>query len=134
MADVLAGVVGKVFIRPGGGEEYGPIRLPRQGARCFSRLDGSSFEALAEDSCGNFFTAMEDGGIWFWDHETDDLICLAGSVSEFVKGCENRLPVESSPVELDEKQVKSVWIDPKFAKSIGKTVPKDGWVKKSTKG
>lgn len=129
MSDILAGVVGKVFIGPAvKKEEYGPIRLLRQGAKRFSRLDGSSFEALAEDSCGNYFTAIEDGGIWFWNHETDDLICLAGSVSEFVKRCEN-----PSPVKLDPKQVKSVWIDPQFAKSIGRTVPKDGWVKKSTK-
>jgi hypothetical protein len=129
MADILAGVVGKVFIRPAGGEEYGPIRVLRQRSKRFSRLDGSSCEALAEDSCGNYFTEMEDGGIWFWDHETDELICLANSVSEFVKHCAN-----PSPVKLDAKQVKSLWIDPKFAKSIGKTVPRDGWVKKGTKG
>jgi len=61
----------------------------------------------------------------FWDHETDDLIRLASSISEFVANC-----VDAPPVESDPAQVKSVWIDPKFAKSIGKRVPKDGWVKK----
>jgi hypothetical protein len=129
MSDILATVLGKVFIHPATKEEYGPIRLPRQHAKRFSRSDGSSFEAIAEDSSGNYFTAMEDGAVWFWDHETDDLICLVSSVSEFVNHCEN-----PSPVKLDLKQVKSAWIDPEFAKSIGKIVPKDGWVKKPSKG
>jgi hypothetical protein len=127
MSDTLATVLGKVFVHPATKEEYGPIRLP-QGSKRFSRLDGTSFEAFAEDCCGNHFTVKKDGGMWFWDHETDDLICLASSVPKFVIHCEN-----PSTVELSQNQVKSVWIDPEFAKSIGRKAPKDGWVKKSRK-
>jgi hypothetical protein len=41
--------------------------------------------------------------------------------------------VDPPPVELDPNQVKSVWIDPAFAKSLGMKVPGDGWVKKPPK-
>jgi hypothetical protein len=51
---------------------------------------------------------------------TDDLICLARSVSELANHCEN-----PTPVELDQNRVKSVWNDSEFAKSIGKMIPKD---------
>lgn len=104
-------------------ESYGPIRPPSQNQ--FSTLDGTSFDAIGEDACGNGFVVTRDGAVLFWDHETDNLISLATSVSEFVANC-----IDSVPVELNPGQVKSVWIDPKFAKLIGKKVPKDGWVKK----
>jgi hypothetical protein len=83
---------------------------------------------LAKDSCGNFFTVVNNGSVWFWDHETDDLVHLADSVEEFISGCTN--PPE---IEFDQSKVKSAWIDPAFAKSLGKNVPKDGWIKKPTK-
>ena len=63
----------------------------------------------------------------FWDHETDDSVRLTDSVTEFVSHC-----AEPPPVELDAKPVQAVWIDPEFAKSIGKQVPNDGWVKKKS--
>jgi hypothetical protein len=91
-------------------------------------LDGISFDILVEDDCGNCFTAALDGTVWFWDHETDGFARVASSVSEFVFHC-----IDPEPVELDPGRVKSVWINPAFAKSIGKEVPKDGWVKKSPK-
>jgi hypothetical protein len=108
-------------------EGYGPIRLPLAPTN-FSTLDGTSFDALAEDSSGNYFTTREDGAVWFWDHETDDLFSLASSVSEFVTHC-----IDPSPVELDPSQVKSGLIDPEFAKLRGMKVPEDGWVKKPSK-
>jgi len=124
---MLNTVVGKVFRHPVTKTEYGLIRVPSS-PTTFSTLDGISFDVLAEDGCGNCFTTSKDGAVWFWDHETDELVRLAGSVPEFISYC-----VDPQPVELRPEQVKSVWIDPAFAKSIGKEVPKDGWVKKPSK-
>jgi len=81
--NILSTVRGKVFMHPVTKEDYGPIRVPPASTN-FSTLDGTSFAALAEDSGGNYFTTREDGAVWFWDHETDDLVSLASSVSEFV--------------------------------------------------
>lgn len=117
----------KVFRHPVTGKDYGPIRIPAKPGQ-FETLDGKSFEVLAEDVCGNFFTITPDGAVWFWDHETDDLEPLVGSVAEFVANC-----IVPEPVEFDPKQVKSAWIDPAFAKSLGMKVPADGWVKKKSK-
>ena len=125
---MLNTVSGKVFLHPVTKVEYGKIRIPPT-PTTFSTLDDTSYDALAEDEGGNYFTKTEDGAVWFWDHETDELICLAGSVSEFISHC-----TEPQPVELDPDRVKSVWINPKFAKSLGMKVPVDGWVKKPSKG
>ena|ERR1700722_2330533 len=127
MADVLNQVLGKVFKHPVTSASYGPIGLPDAPTN-FATLDGSSFPVLAEDPCGNCFTMREDGAVWFWDHETDDLVLLANSVAEFVPHC-----TDPPPVELRPGQVKSVWIDPAFAKSIGMKAPNNGWVKKPSK-
>jgi hypothetical protein len=70
---------------------------------------------------GNYFATREDGAVWFWDHETDDLVPLASSVSEFVTQC-----TDPALAELNPRQVKSVWINPEFAKSRGMKVPEDG--------
>jgi len=70
----------------------------------------------------------ESGEVWFWDHETDEIARLAGSLSEFVSHC-----TDPQLLELHPNQVKSVWIRPAFAKS-GMKVPKDGWAKKPSKG
>jgi len=120
----VSAVLGRVFRHSATRQGYGPIRLSDQ--KEFSTLDGTSYGALAEDPCGNFFTKTIDGAIWFWDHETDQLIRLADSLPDFLAGC-----VEPEPINLDPSRVKSVWIDPEFARSIGKKVPKDGWVKRS---
>jgi hypothetical protein len=125
---MLDTVVGKVFLHPVTKVEYGLIRIPPTPAT-FSTLDGAAHDALAEDECGNFFTKTEDGAVWFWDHETDELVKLAGSVSEFISNC-----TDPQPVELDPDRVKSAWINPDFAKSLSMEVPPDGWVKKPSKG
>jgi len=127
MSDILDAVLGKVFMHPVTKQEYGPIRRSSALA-IFSTLDGTSFDALAVDSGGNYFTTTEDGAVCFWDHETDDLVHLASSVSEFAAHC-----VDQPPVELNPRQVKSAWISPAFAKSLGMKVPEDGWVKKPSK-
>lgn len=99
-------IVGSVLVRRVTKESYGGvIRLPHTPS-VFSTLDRTSFEILAEDGCGNCFTTAFDGAVWFWDHETDPLIRVASSVSEFVSHC-----LHPEPVELDPSQVISDWID-----------------------
>ena len=66
-----------------------------------------------------------DGSIVFWDHETDDITTLAPNWNAFVAGC-----AAPTQVELDERDVRSVWIDPEFAKEQGVDAPPDGWLKK----
>jgi hypothetical protein len=83
---------------------------------------------IAEDHGGNAFCTTKDRAVWFWDQETDDSERLAGSIAESVAHC-----IEPPPVRLDRKRVKSVWIDPAFAKRIGKQVPADGWAEKKSK-
>jgi hypothetical protein len=122
--DELKATVGKVFVHPLTKVQYGPIRLQDSPAR-FSTLDGSLHDVLASDSCGNYFTIAGDGSVWFWDHETDDLVRIANSISDFACHC-----VVPEAVELTECQVESVWIDPAFAQSLDMKSPKDGWVKK----
>lgn len=127
MADILDTVRGKVFMHPVTKEGYGPIRLLPAPTN-FATLDGTSFAALAEDPCGNYLTTTEDGAVRFWDHETDDLVHLASSASEFVTHC-----VDPPPITVDPSKVKSVWVDPAFAKSLGIKAPEDGWIKKPSK-
>lgn len=118
--------VGKIFIHRLTKEAYGPLRLPY--ARSISTLDGTSLDVIADDDCGNSFTLAIDGTVKFWDHETDELVNLADSVREFVEGC-----TDSPETVLHPNQVKSVWVQPGFAKSLGVEVPADGWVKKPSK-
>jgi hypothetical protein len=125
---MLDTVIGKVLLHPITKVEYGPIRIPPT-PTTFSRLDRTSYDVLAEDESGNSFTKTEDGAVWFWDHETDELVHLASSVSEFVTNC-----TDPPPIEVNPDRVKSVWIDPNFAKSLGMKVPEDGRVKKRSKG
>jgi hypothetical protein len=83
---------------------------------------------IAEDHGGNAFCTTKDRAVWFWDHETDDTERLAGSIADSVAQC-----IEPPPVRLDRKRVKSVWIDPAFAKRIAKQVSADGWAEKKSK-
>ncbi len=85
---------------------------------------------FARDSNGNLFTESKDKKIYFWDHETDDLHLLAKDFEEFERDCSEPQPIE---VELKEGQVKSAWMDPEFAKTMGIDVPKDGWIKRPIK-
>lgn len=83
---------------------------------------GSPF---ATDECGNLFTTKDESTIYFWDHETDEANLIAASFEELLAGA-----TDPASVELREDQVKSVWIDPEFAKQFGIDVPPDGWKKK----
>jgi len=102
---------GKVF-RSNSGEEYGPIRSV-QGKLPNELLKSPIYEAIAEDSCGNYFIS-NGTNISFWDHETTYITLLASSFPEFLANC-----VEPSETELKAGQVESVWIDPEFAKEMG---------------
>jgi len=125
MANPLAAVRGKVFRDPVGNKEFGPIRVSESRQEP-PQLD-PTLTVLAEDVGGNLFGTRQDGSVWFWDHETDDLQTLADSIPEFVIHCG-----PASEVTLKPGQVKSVWIDPKFAKAHGLKAPPDGWVKRKS--
>jgi hypothetical protein len=118
---------GKVFVHPVTKEEFGAIRVLSTPGK-FTTLEGKSFDTLAEDDCGNCFTITDNGSVRFWEHETDELVHLADSLEEFVFHCTN-----PPKIEFDRSKVKSAWIDPAFAKSLGRNAPKDGWVKKPAK-
>jgi hypothetical protein len=113
---------GLVFTHPETGEQYGTI------CTCESPQDHpatrTEWAAVAEDDCGNAFVVSRDGRVAFWDHETDEITELAPNWASFAERC-----TILKPVELDPSQVKSVWIDPAFAKEHGIDVPKDGWKK-----
>lgn len=83
------------------------------------------WSVVATDDCGNLFLLSKDGGVAFWDHETDEVVDLAENWAAFARGC--GAPTE---VSLDPSQVKSVWIHPEFAKQHGIEVPEDGWKKR----
>ena len=115
-------VDGLDYTHPSSGEVFGTIRLddtPRH------LPIAGNYLAFADDSCGNAFAISPDSRIWFWDHETDELTCLADSWDQFVAGCH-----EPELTELPPHEVKSVWIDPEFAKQHGIDVPPDGWKKR----
>jgi hypothetical protein len=99
---------GKIF-RNREGNEFGVIR-----AVFGSVPSGLQGQALAEDDCGNFFVLLQSGAVAFWDHESSETTLLAESLSHFVSAL-----VFPGPVALREGQVKSVWIEPEFAKQFG---------------
>lgn len=101
-------IFGKVF-RTKDGSEYGIIRKTKEP---FPE-ELSKSDLIAEDECGNYFI-QENFEVHFWDHETSESTVLAHSIKEFIAGC-----VYPSEVELESGQVKSVWVDPEFAKKFG---------------
>jgi hypothetical protein len=60
------------------------------------------------------------------------IVFVARSFEAFIRGLQDDSAFESSgrPLELDPSRVKSVWIDPSFAKEHGIDVDKDGWKKR----
>ncbi len=63
------------------------------------------------------------------DQESDYKITkLAESYEAFLLGLEG--DEAFVVVEPDQAQVKSVWVDPKFAKKMGIDAPADGWIKR----
>src|SRR4051812_5486102 len=86
MSRSLETIRGKQFVHPVTKESYGLFRLSDTPVM-FSTLDGQQLAAIAGDDSGNYLTQMQDGSVWFWDHETDSLVKLAISIPEFVAGC-----------------------------------------------
>jgi hypothetical protein len=109
----LDAIVGKDFTTTKSAETYGTIRAFDSNPAAHP-ASAVGYVPFAEDECGNAFVQAPDGGIWFWDHETDQVTLLAADWSAFVGRC--HAPI---PVELDPSQVKSVWVDPEFAKKFG---------------
>ncbi len=101
-------VFGKVF-RTSDGGEYGVIRKTKEPVP----EELSESDLIAEDECGNYFIQV-NFEVHFWDHETSESTVLAHSINEFIAGC-----VDPSEVEFGTGQVKSVWVDPEFAKKFG---------------
>ncbi len=112
-ANDLQSVFGLAFVSEASGSEFGVIRAFDGGSAIHP---AATLRAVpfAEDGCGNAFVQMSDGRIQFWDHETHEITRLADNWQAFVQGC-----APAKPVELDPSQVKSVWIDPEFAKTFG---------------
>ncbi len=110
---LTAEMEGKVFRSPEG-VEYGSIRA-RQG----SAPEALPGDVFAQDDCGNFFVVLASGEVVFWDHETNATSLLAESLAAFCAA----LSVPK-PAVLLEGQVKSVWVDPAFAKAFGLKVGK----------
>lgn len=120
----ISPVFGKEFDSKLTGVSYGVFR--ECGTRLPEGFSATKFGApLAEDSCGNLVTLSRAGSVCFWDHETDEFTVIASSWEEFASGC-----VSPKEAKLEPGQVKSAWIDPDFAKSIGISVPRDGWIRK----
>ena len=69
--------------------------------------------AFSEDGCGNYtYVGRSTGAVYFWDHELDELgTQLADSIAGFLTLLE---PFDPASVELEQGQVKHVWIDPNF--------------------
>lgn len=75
----LENIFGKVFISDDK-SEYGTIR----------KVDNKTFildnwTTFAMDDCGNFFVENSKGKIAFFDHETNEIIILADSFTDFCK-------------------------------------------------
>lgn len=120
-------ISGMVFTHPDTGEEYGVVRLIS--SQPIVVPDDGTWIAIAEDESGNEFRFSNGAGIAFWDHETDEQICLAATWEAFCAGCG-----PPSTVELDSSQIKAVWVDPELARKLGRQVPPDGWVMKPDEG
>ena len=75
---------------------------------------------IAWDSFGNYVLVDEgrDGKIYFWDHEQPDRLAeIAHDFGRFLYMLE---PFDANSIQLKPGQVKSVWIDPDFMKSLKK--------------
>jgi hypothetical protein len=111
----ISAAFGKVFVTDSG-EEYGIIRKTD-----LRTIEGK--EAIAEDECGNHFLTSPSA-IYFLDHETNEEYLLSSSLTEFMEKC--TIPSKST---LKPSEVRSAWIDPTFAKSLGIEAPEDGKIK-----
>ena len=74
---------------------------------------------VAWAECGNYVFVDEGkkGVVCFWDHETAEITSLAASFGDFLDLLQ---PFDISTVKLKPGQVKRVWVDPEFLKSLKK--------------
>src|SRR6266436_1099280 len=102
------------------GEQWYGVRRLLDVANWGRRRKGlRAYDVFAEDDCGNEYLRGHKGGIFFWDHETGDLLQIADSLTAFLAGL-----VPQPKVELQPGQVKKAWINPAFLekqKRLGNT-------------
>lgn len=73
--------------------------------------------AWAEGGNYVFVDEGQNGAVFFWDHETQELIEIAINFGSFLDLLE---PFDVQKIELKPGQVKKVWIDPEFLKRLKK--------------
>jgi hypothetical protein len=105
----LSSVMSRVFSSETG-DLFGPLRPCHSVPRDLP----PGWEAIAEDSCGNYFLLSDRNGVAFWDHEKGELESLASDWPTFASMCVAEPKVDSDPAD-----VISVWIDPTFAAKHG---------------
>ena len=72
----------------------------------------TSMMPIADDDSGNYIClGSTDHRIYFWDHETNEYICVSDDFSEFI----DRLDSLDSPMaQLQPNQVIEAWVNPGF--------------------
>lgn len=98
--------------------EFILVREIEDERKCLGNLPRGAFP-IATDNCGNYVLVNIDtgGAVYFWDHELGETILLSQDFSSFLALLE---PFDINSVELRPGQVKRVWIDPDFLKSLKK--------------
>jgi len=71
---------------------------------------------VAWAECGDciFINEARGGAVFFWEHETEEIIEVAPSFAAFLELLE---PFDVNSIKLKPGQVKRVWVDPGFLKS-----------------
>jgi len=75
---------------------------------------------IARAEGGNYvcLETAAPGGVYFWDHEEPDVeYRLADSFREFLDKLQPDSPADT---DLDPADVKKVWVDPEFLKTLNK--------------
>ena len=73
------------------------------------RIGFKVFSIFADDDCGNEYLTNKNKLVFFWDHETGDIIEIHKSIIGFLNSLE-----KTPDVELRPEDVISVWVDPDF--------------------
>jgi hypothetical protein len=105
------------------GEEDGDLLAQRE---IYEGRIPAGYLAVGSDGGGNLICLRySDGTVYFWDHEGEasgvdaptmtNMHKIAGTFTEFIAGIEE---IPHSELELDPKDIKSVWVDPEFLKSL----------------
>ena len=102
-----------------GVNEFIPVHEIEKVCRNVEKIGPRAYP-VAWAECGNYVCVDEDrnGAVFFWDHEVpDEPTELAASFGSFLDLLE---PFDIGTIPLKPGQVKKVWIDPEFAKTLRK--------------